>query len=155
MQIRETRNSDLIAKLNKSVHHLHYQLYPNFFKPFDYHKMRKFFENMMNKENHTFLLMYDGDDPIGYAWFELKDYPESIFKKGYRAIYVHQIGIDEHQKGNGYGASLMREIEDYGKSLGVPLIELDYWCDNKEAKQFYERQGYDVYREVAHKSLNY
>ncbi|WP_342670308.1 hypothetical protein [Bacillus solimangrovi] len=49
----------------------------------------------MHNEDFIFLLVEDDNEAVGYAWFEIRDYPENAFKKGYRSAYVHQISINE------------------------------------------------------------
>ncbi|WP_342670309.1 hypothetical protein [Bacillus solimangrovi] len=41
----------------------------------------------------------------------------------------------------------------FAKKNEIDLIELDYWLENKVAKQFYEKHNFVVYREFAYKQL--
>ncbi|MBM7553504.1 hypothetical protein [Thalassobacillus pellis] len=97
MEVMETRDYQLIAELNKYVHDLHYNLYPDLFKPYDFEKMKTFFQPLVHNENYIFLLQKEGQHAIGYAWIEIRDYPESPFKKPYQSVYIHQLSIKESE----------------------------------------------------------
>ena len=112
-----------------------------------------FYENIIDKEGYIFLLIEDEKEAIGYAWIELKDYPENPFKLARKFVYVHQISISSHVRSKGYGSMLMAEIESIAKEIGITTIELDYWVNNEGAKRFYEKQDYAVYREFVYKNI--
>lgn len=69
--------------------------------------------------------MEDNDQPLGYAWIELRNYPDNAFKKAYKSVYLHQISISENQRKKGYGTKLMDEISEIAKIHGIYKIELD------------------------------
>ncbi|XID94838.1 GNAT family N-acetyltransferase [Paenibacillaceae bacterium WGS1546] len=70
-----------------------------------------------------------------------------------RSVYVHQLSVNESERGRGLGAMLMNRIETMAGEKGIRTIELDYWTDNDIAKQFYARRGYRVNREFVYKDL--
>jgi diamine N-acetyltransferase len=90
---------------------------------------------------------------LGYAWIEIRNYPENAFKKAYPSVYVHQISISESHRKKGYGSKLMEEIYHIAKTNHIDMIELDYWCDNHSAKEFYKKQGFTKYREFVYKEV--
>jgi diamine N-acetyltransferase len=153
MRITQTADYTLVANLNKSVHELHSNLYPDFFTQYDFNAMQETFKQVMNNESFIFLLVEDNQEAIGYAWLEIRNYPENAFRKEYMSLYVHQIGIEETKRNKGYGTNLMEEIYRIAKGKGIELIELDYWVKNKAAKDFYVKQGYKKSREFVYKEL--
>ncbi|HEY4552567.1 MAG TPA: GNAT family N-acetyltransferase [Bacillaceae bacterium] len=153
MEVRMTRDHELVANLNKPVHDLHVKLYPEFFKDYDLDCMKTVFQGLMEKENNQFLLLMDEGEPIGYAWIEVRNCPENIFKKGYTSLYVHQISILESHRKKGGGVFLMKNIYKMAKSKEVDLIELDYWTDNEVAKRFYTKEGFKVNRAFLYKRI--
>jgi GNAT superfamily N-acetyltransferase len=143
----------MIAKLNQSVHQLHVELYPQHFQTYDFHQINEFFKKMMENDRFIFLLAeYEGQH-VGLAWLELKHYSETVFKKAYESIYVHQINIAEQHKNKGFGSSLMKEIYSIARAKEINTIELDYWSDNTIAESFYEKEGFVTYRKMAYKEL--
>ncbi|MCK1995191.1 GNAT family N-acetyltransferase [Peribacillus muralis] len=153
MKIRQTSNFECIATLNKYVHDLHSNLYPEHFKEYNYEKVKKYFKSLVNNESFLFLLLEDDGEALGYAWIELKEYPENAFKKGYKSVYVHQISIADTKRNKGYGSSLMEHIYEMANNRGIDVIELDYWCENSVAKNFYKKQDFIKYREFVYKKL--
>jgi len=152
MKIGETKDFELIARLSESIQQLHASLYPEFFKEYEYEGMREHFKNMMDVENIRFILIED-PNPVGYAMIEIKSNPETVFKKAYKSLYVHQINIIEPFIGQGYGARLIKHIENIARENDINMIQLDYWASNERAKQFYLKEQFETIREVVIKRL--
>jgi ribosomal protein S18 acetylase RimI-like enzyme len=87
------------------------------------------------------------------VWIEIRKYPENVFKNGYNSVYVHQISIVENQKKKGYGTRLMEEVYKIAQRNNIDLIELDYWFENDDAKEFYKKHHFIKYREFVYKQL--
>ncbi|MEH7132552.1 GNAT family N-acetyltransferase, partial [Priestia megaterium] len=130
MKISRTFDAGKIAKLNQSVHQLHVELYPQHFQTYDFHQVHEFFKKVMKDDRFIFLLGEDEGQHVGFAWLEIKQYSETVFKKAYESIYVHQINIAESYKNKGFGSSLMKEIYSIARTNDINTIELDYWNDN-------------------------
>ncbi|QTL51885.1 MULTISPECIES: GNAT family N-acetyltransferase [Priestia] len=153
MKISRTSDAGKIAKLNQPVHQLQVELYPQHFQTYDFHQIHEFFKKVMGNDRFIFLLAEDGGQHVGFAWLEIKQYSETVFKKAYKSIYVHQINIAEHYKNKGFGSSLMKEIYSIARTNDINTIELDYWNDNTIAERFYEKEGFVTYRKMAYKEL--
>jgi len=153
MRINRTTDFELLARLNKPVHELHVSLYPEHFTEYNFEAIRDLFKQWITKENFVFFLMEDNEQPLGYAWIELKSYPPNALSKERKSVFVHQIGIVEERNRKGYGSQLMNYIYDFAKSHGMDLVELDYWVNNEQAKNFYNKQGFRGYREFVYKKL--
>ena len=59
MKISQTNDFELVAKLNKYVHDLHANLYPEYFKEYNFEGIKTFFQKIIDKEEFTFLLLED------------------------------------------------------------------------------------------------
>ncbi|MCI4621867.1 GNAT family N-acetyltransferase [Priestia megaterium] len=153
MKISRTFDAGKIAKLNQSVHQLHVELYPQHFQTYDFHQVHEFFKKVMKDDRFIFLLGEDEGQHVGFAWLEIKQYSETVFKKAYESIYVHQINIAESYKNKGFGSSLMKEIYSIARTNDINTIELDYWNDNTIAESFYEKERFVTYRKMAYKEL--
>lgn len=153
MKISTTKDFELVAKLNKYIHDLHANLYPEYIKEYNFEEIKSFFQGVIDKEEFTFLVLEENEQFLGYAWIELRTYPENAFKKAYKSIYVHQISISESQRNQGYGSKLIDEIIDIAKGNDINKIELDYWFDNEIAKKFYKKNGFVKYREFVYKDI--
>ncbi|MFJ7930612.1 GNAT family N-acetyltransferase [Peribacillus sp. NPDC096448] len=153
MNVIQTWDHEVIAKLNRNVHNLHAKLYPKYFKEYNYNAMKETFKSLVKNNSFVFLVIKDHEVPIGYAWIEIKNYPESAFKNEYKSVYVHQLSIVESQANKGYGKKLMNEVYEIAKKNDIDLIELDYWFENIAAKEFYKKQNFKKYREFAFRQL--
>lgn len=65
MEIIKTTDFELVAKLNQSVHDLHSRLYPEYFKEYNFERIRDFFEKIINQPEYIFLLLMDDEQYIG------------------------------------------------------------------------------------------
>lgn len=153
MKITRTTDFELLARLNKPIHDLHVSLYPEYFMEYNFEAMRDSFKQWVTNESFVFLLLEDNDEPLGYAWIELKSSPQNAFMKPHRSVFVHQISIIDGQKRRGYGSHLMNHIYDIARSNDMDLVELDYWLDNEQASNFYNKQGFVEYRKFVYKKL--
>ncbi|MFD1020898.1 GNAT family N-acetyltransferase [Thalassobacillus hwangdonensis] len=153
MQIKISDDYELLARLNKHVHDIHVGLNPELVKPHDYEAFKDFFKGIIHKENYLFLLAEEAGEAIGYAWLEVKEYPENPFKYGYKALYVHQISINQAYRNGGYGTKLMDKIETLAEERGLTRVELDYWAENVDAAAFYEKRGFLQNKVFVHKEV--
>jgi diamine N-acetyltransferase len=87
---------------------------------------------------HQFLILQDDNTPIGFAAYSTTDIPH-IFK-------LHKIYLDGSYQGKGIGKFLLEQVAQQVKERGANILELDVNRFNK-AKQFYEKQGFSVYKE--------
>lgn len=147
MEVIATRDYGILAKLNEGVQNLHAELFPNFFKVHDLVEMTEFFKNVVNKPDHHFFVVKDDEELVGYAWIEIKKIPEGPIKKAFSLGYVHQISINEGKRNKGYGSFLIHKIASFAREHNLSRIELDYWTDNINAKEFYEKLGFVKFRE--------
>jgi ribosomal protein S18 acetylase RimI-like enzyme len=153
MNITRSTDFELIARLNKPIHELHASLYPQYFTEYNFEAIRDSFEKLVQTDSFIFLLLEDANEPLGYAWMELRNYPQNAFKKARRALFVHQISIANEQKRKGYGTALMNYIYDLAREQSIETVELDYWANNEIAKKFYSKQGFTGYREFVYRSV--
>ena len=61
----------------------------------------------------------------------------------WNVAYIDTLWVDSKYRGKGLGARLLAEIEKTAKAKGCYLIHLDTF--DFQAKEFYEKQGYEVF----------
>ena len=97
-------------------------------------------ENQMQELEHTFLILYNGELPIGYASYGFKSGSD---KKVYK---LHKLYIRPDVQGSGYGRTLLTAVEKEVRQIGASTLELNVNRYNP-AIRFYERCGYSQYKE--------
>jgi len=153
MDIIQSTDYNIIANLNKSVQELHSNLYPEYFKEYNFEEIVDEIKKCMKNPNFIFLVIKDNEEYLGYACIEIKKYEEDAFTKSYSSLFVHQINIIESHARNGYGSTLMKKIYEIAAINKLKKIELDYWYHNNIAKDFYKKIGFTIYREFVYKEV--
>lgn len=59
-------------------------------------------------------------------------------------FYIHNLAVLPAWRGRGIGTSLLAAAENQARRAGSIKCSLDVGTDNADAREFYERQGYDV-----------
>ncbi len=90
------------------------------------------------------LMVFDGQIPIGYAWF---------FVKTPKRVHLNEIAVSFEYQSMGIGGKLIRYIEDYAKENGCSQIELFCKEKNVDAKEFYENRGFETETRLLVKNL--
>ncbi|MCO7125444.1 GNAT family N-acetyltransferase [Sporolactobacillus shoreicorticis] len=152
MEIKQTMDAALIAKLNEPVQALHAALYPEYFKPYCFAEIRQWFERVIASDpDSTFLVIEDEDQITGYAWIQVLNRKENPFKKARTVLEIHQFSIMQAARRKGCGTFLMNDICQFAKNKGIKEIDLNYWSDNETAERFYRKQNFKIYRKAAHR----
>lgn len=93
----------------------------------------------------------DADDALlGFVMFapESSQYRQDVRRGVVQNIYVHP----DHRS-EGVGAALLAAAETALAAKGVDVVSLDVMADNRRARAFYERQGYDPHRVTVEKAV--
>lgn len=145
IRIEETKDSELLARLNHDVQELHTKIEPTIFKPYSKEGMTKFFEELLSDEMIQAYIAYWDDSPAGYILLSRRHYPETYFRHSYSAIYIEQICVERNFKGKKIGQKLIAVAKDYARQMDINRIELDYWSKNKNAGKFFASQGFEPF----------
>jgi ribosomal protein S18 acetylase RimI-like enzyme len=89
------------------------------------------------EQGHDFVLLYENDQPIGFASTGLL--MPGVFK-------LHKLYILPTGQGKGTGRFFLEEIINRVKANGATSIQLNVKRDNK-AKGFYEKLGFSILKE--------
>lgn len=153
MKVIQTYDYELISKLNQEVQELHRQMYPEYFKEYNFEAVKQFFKQIMTKDTNFFYVVRDGDHDMGYVWMEKREHKENAFCNSYESIFLHHLNVLSAYRNAGVGKRLMETVYEVAESCEVKKIELDYWANNEVAKSFYETRGFKRYREFLYKDL--
>jgi diamine N-acetyltransferase len=149
MEIRSAalREAELLAEMNRDVQQIHTEIAPDIFKEYSKDSMKDLFAISLQDDNKKCFIAFEESEPAGYALFSKVHYQETYFKHAYSVIYIEQICVLKKFKGRCLGKELIRQIKAYAENQGITRIELDYWCKNVDAGQFFSLQGFTPYQE--------
>ncbi len=89
----------------------------------------------------SFLLAERENEAVGFAAYSLTDAETHLFKL--RKLYVLPT-----EQGKGTGKFLIGQVVQCARELGGQTLELNVQRDNQKARDFYERLGFTIYREL-------
>lgn len=84
----------------------------------------------------TFLLLYEGDEPVAFAAFSPRDENPAIYK-------LHKLYCLPKTQGKGYGKVLINAVIDEVKKSGNHTLDLNVNRHNK-ARSFYQKMGFEI-----------
>ena len=149
-QIRFANEDDaeLIADLSRKT----------FYETFGYvntkENMEKFMNDQFGRETlmfevgergNTFLLAFDGENPVGYAKMrEGIKHPEFEEKDAIEIARIYSINT---YLGTGVGQQLMRQCMFFAKHIKKEIVWLGVWEKNPRAIAFYTKWGFEKFGE--------
>jgi ribosomal protein S18 acetylase RimI-like enzyme len=94
------------------------------------------FDNGVPNDDQRVFHVMDEAVKVGSLWLATRE------KQNAGEWYVYDIMIDEEFRGKGFGRSTMRAAEDYVKSQGGTILELNVFGPNAIARSLYASLGY-------------
>lgn len=100
------------------------------------------YENMYSeyKSGHLFFGYFSGKKIIGMI---------RIIRKQ-NSCQIKDIAVLTEFQHNGYGSELMEFAKKKAKEFGVDKVELGFFLDNTQLKQWYEKRGFILSKTVTH-----
>lgn len=146
--IEETRDSMLLALLNKDVQNLHHQMQPRIFKPWDQQAIAADFKRMLRNSELRAFVAKSEDQFLGYILLKVTEKIENAFVYRDRFVYIDQISVKPESRGQGIGQLLMGKAFQVARKEGIEKIRLDHWTDNLAARDFFLKQGFSYFNEA-------
>jgi ribosomal protein S18 acetylase RimI-like enzyme len=140
-------DAPLIASLNSDVQSIHAAALPWRFKPVDQGSYAKEVAAFLAKPEILVFIAEVAGDPAGYAHTETIRRLETALTFAYEMILIQGISVRPAYRRRGVGAALIESVRAAGRELGIELIALDVWKFNDDAREFFRRQGFNVYNE--------
>lgn len=145
--IANEQHLDDLVSLNIEVQKLHVGFEPMVFKEPDREEIKTFFREILADENRKICICLDDERPIGYISLQISDHEGHAFCHPQNWIYIDQIGVTNQFRGKGVGKKLIEAAKDYARKHNINRIMLDVWSVNKNAKAFFEKQGFATFIE--------
>lgn len=147
IDIRQCEDPALIARLNEPVQTLHHQLFPHFFKPYEYEGIHEVTKQVMANHNVYAFVAYLEAEPVGYVLCVVKYRADNAFQYAGKSVYIDQIAVDANHRGKGVGQKLIARALELAFNLDIGLVQLDHWTLNEEAGAFFQKQGFRYYNQ--------
>jgi ribosomal protein S18 acetylase RimI-like enzyme len=150
MKIRTAKidDTDAISLLNNQVQAIHAREFPHIYKP----PSRDTFSSseisdLLKKEKNIIFAAEENHQIIGYVFAEIMNYPETSIRYNMDVIFIQHISIKESYRRKGVGKLLLKRVLRLAEEKGISIIMLDVWTFNKEAANFFKKQGFSVFDE--------
>jgi ribosomal protein S18 acetylase RimI-like enzyme len=145
--ISPTRDSNLLAELNREVQDLHHRLQPEVFKPWEHESIAKALKEMLQSADLlAFVARYE-EQKAGYILLRVMESPENAFAFADRLIYIDQISVKVEFRGKGIGKALVNRALEVAREEGITKVSLDHWTINEGARTFFGKAGFKYYNE--------
>ena len=143
---KEKHLEDLVS-LNIEVQNLHVGFEPAIFKEPDREEIKQFFREILDDKNREIFIIQDETRSVGYISLQIGGHEGHAFCYPQKWIYIDQIGVKKEFRGTGVGKKLIEAAKNYAQKYNISSIMLDVWTVNKNAKAFFEKQGFATFNE--------
>ena len=142
MVIRKACPSDYeaCAALEKEIFTLHYQRRPDFFRYRDTPLTRERFGALLGTDC-VFLVAEEEGEVLGHSFAGIEGYHEHPGFVDRQWLEIDDIIVRDGSRGQGIGAALLEAMKEEACRLGLDHIELTVWGFNRDALEFYKKQG--------------
>jgi ribosomal protein S18 acetylase RimI-like enzyme len=142
-------DAELVSALNADVQAIHAAALPWWFKPPkpDTFPAKEFFALLPERPESLVFLAYADRQPAGYAYAEVVHRPETSHTFAFEMVHIHHISVASEFRRRGVGSALLGAVRASGLELGIGLLTPDVWSFNKDARAFFQRNGFSPYIE--------
>lgn len=142
MTIRYAQEQDIpvMIDLLQQVGEVHHQIRPDLFRSgaqkYDGQALKAL---LKDKDRPIFIAELDGK-AVGYCFCILQVTENNPVLRDRKVLYIDDLCVDEHIRGQGVATRLYEHTLDYARSLGCDAVTLNVWYGNS-AQKFYEKCG--------------
>lgn len=144
MNIRKAEEKDIprIIELLGQVLQIHADIRPDIFIPgTTKYTVCELRELLKNEAKPVYVAVNEADVCLGYAFCQLKEQPFSNNMIQFRSLFIDDLCIDKHARGQHIGECLFEYVKQEAKKLGCYEVTLNVWTGNTPAEKFYEKMG--------------
>lgn len=138
-------DADRIMILLDQVLNVHHQGRPDLFKAHGSKYRREELLALMQEELRPIYVAVDETGTVlGYAFCILQEIRGDSARQDGRTLYVDDLCVDRALRGKGVGGILLDHVRAEARRLRCQSVTLNVWAENKSARRFYEKQGFQV-----------
>lgn len=102
-------------------------------------KLNSYLSDGLETAGHYFYHIKDNQgEAHGYLWFGERE------ENNYKKIFIYDIFVEEVDRGQGYGKSMLIWLENETKKLDLLEISLHVLGYNHIARELYESMGFEI-----------
>ena len=133
--------------IRKEVNDLHVKGKPNIFKPGFCSALAEYVKQFVGSDDKMLLVCEENNLICAYAMIEFITKPETPYRYELEYLHIEELGTLQGQQGKGYGKAIMEKVKELAKERNISRLELDVWSFNEQAIKFYDKIGFERYRE--------
>lgn len=146
VRFAEEKDLERINELRKQVNDMHVRGRPDIFKPGFCREMQDLARELLQSEDGNIIVAERKGVICGMACVAYITKPESPYNLERKIYHVEEIAVDEGVRRQGTGTEMMEFMRQDARRRGFDRIELDVWEFNESAIEFYESNGFVVFR---------
>jgi ribosomal protein S18 acetylase RimI-like enzyme len=126
------------------VHALHAEGRPDLFRPGCKKYTADQLRNILADPEHTPVFVAVADGVVAGYCFCIHQEQTAASMQPITTLYVDDLCVDEHMRGDGIGGALYRHAVAYARQHGYHNLTLNVWSCNPTAMAFYQKCGLAV-----------
>ena len=138
-----TKDIPQIIALLHQVNMVHHTIRPDLFKPHTTKYDERELESLLSDSSKP-IFVFDNGAVVGYAFYQITEVRDNLLLEDIKTLYIDDICVDEHARGQHVGKALYEHVCDYARSIGCNNITLNVWEGNDAALRFYRNMGMKV-----------
>jgi ribosomal protein S18 acetylase RimI-like enzyme len=148
LKIRLAAESDFeqVGHIFSEENRYHAELMPEIFQIAEPIMTPEWFDGVLQDPRKALFVAEMGKEVAGVALVEQRTSPNDPIFRQRRYAYLEEIAVAAAHRGRGIGRLLMERIHQWGQEQGITEIELQVWERNRQAINFYEKLGYQMWR---------
>ncbi len=96
-------------------------------------------EGLATRENFLHSIFDEASGArVGMIWFAVRE------RRGKKSAFIYDFVIREEQRGKGYGAQTLANVDRTVEKMGATRIGLNVMGHNAVARALYEKHGYEI-----------
>jgi diamine N-acetyltransferase len=133
-----------LVQLNATVQRLHTEGRPDVFRDAESGAIAAWFRERLAQPGSQVWIATDDGVAAGYTISVLHVRPANAFAHALRWIEIDQIGVEPPYRRRGVARLLLKTVVEVAHTAGIHEIRLRTWAFNRDARQAFERLGFET-----------
>jgi shikimate dehydrogenase len=145
LSIRRATETDVdaLVPLKASVHALHVERRPDFFKAMNLDEVTAWVRERFEEQTTHVWMAEDDGNPIGYMLATRRKREETPFSIARQWCEIEEVAIDESWRKRGIARALLERVVAHAHESGLDTVELSTWAFNEPAQAAFARMGFE------------